>query len=345
MVIETNITRMFGIKHPIFGAAMGPYYTKDIALNISEAGGLGTIGQHAATKGKRAVKYMEECMEYVVEHTTNPFGFNIRTSRREPEATLMARKIPKFIMENPKLREQVVYALTSAGSARTLPESKSFQKLRESSNIKHFHVAPALWLADKCLASGVDGLVCTGYEGGGHQSYEKVSELVLLQQVRQKYPDVPVIGCGGYASGEGLAFALAMGAGAIAMGSRFICSKESDYPEHYRELIVPAKAGDTIVATGSYGPIRLWKNKYSLHHGLVATKEEKMSLEKNLTMENLLEEVKAYISIYDGEIENAAYLLGQSAGLISRIDSIKDIVETIIKDAEKCLKNAYATIK
>ena len=345
MVIETNITKMFGIKHPIFGAAMGPYYTKDIALGISEAGGLGTIGEHIRTKGKSAVKYMQECMEYVAEHTSNPFGFNIRTSRMEPETARMAREIPKFIMENPKLREQVLYALTSAGSARTLPKSKSFQKLRESSNIKHFHVAPALWLADKCVASGVDGLVCTGFEGGGHQSYEKVSELVLLQQVRQKYPDVPVIGCGGYATGEGLAFALAMGAGAIAMGSRFICSKESDYPDHYKELIVPSTAGDTIVVTGTFGPIRLWKNKYSLHHGLVATKEEKMELEKNYTMEKAIEDGRAYLSIYDGEIENAAYLLGQSAGLVHSIDHIKDIVEKIVNDGEKCLKNAYATIK
>jgi enoyl-[acyl-carrier protein] reductase II len=136
-----------------------------------------------------------------------------------------------------------------------------------------------------------------------------------------------------------------MGAGAIAMGSRFICSKESDYPQHYRELIVPATAGDTVVVTGTFGPIRLWKNKYSLTHGLVTTKEEKMALEKATTMEIAMKEGRAYLAIYKGEMENAAYLLGQSAGLISRIDNIKDIVETIIKDAEKCLKNAYATIK
>lgn len=345
MVIETNITKMFGIKHPIFGAAMGPYYTKDIALGVTEAGGIGTIGEHIRTKGKSAVKYMKECMEYVAEHTDKPFGFNIRTSRMEPETARMAREIPKFIMEKPKLKEQVVYALTSAGSARTLPESKNFQKLREVSNIKHFHVAPALWLADKCIASGVDGLVCTGYEGGGHQSYEKISELVLLQQVRQKHPNIPIIGCGGYATGEGLAFALAMGAGAIAMGSRFICSKESDYPDHYKDLIVPAIAGDTTVVTGTFGPIRLWKNKYSLTHGLVGTKEEKMALEKATTMEQAMKEGRAYLAIYDGEMENAAYLLGQSAGLIHKIEHIKDIVEKIVKDAEKCLKNAYATIK
>ena len=72
---------------------------------------------------------------------------------------------------------------------------------------------------------------------------------------------------------------------------------------------------------------------------------EYKELEEDRTMEKALEEVRAYLSIYDGEIENAAYLLGQSAGLINKIESIKDIIETIVKDAEKCLKNAYATIK
>ena len=346
MVIETNITKMFGIKHPIFGAAMGPYYTKDIALGISEAGGLGTIGEHIRTKGKSAVKYMQECMEYVAEHTSNPFGFNIRTSRMEPETARMAREIPKFIMENPKLREQVLYALTSAGSARTLPKSKSFQKLKQSgSNIKHFHVAPALWLADKSVASNVDGLVCTGSEGGGHQSYEEISTLVLLQQVTEKYPDVPLIACGGFATGQGLAAALSMGAGAIVMGSRFIASKECEFPKVYKEIIPPANAEDTVTVSGMLGPIRLWKNEYSLHHGLVGSKEEKMAQEKQLTMEDVLRDSRAYRLVYEGNTTDGAVLLGQSIGVINDIKPIKEIIGTTIEDAEKYLKKATAYIK
>ncbi|MHA2474888.1 MAG: hypothetical protein ACXAES_16820, partial [Promethearchaeota archaeon] len=114
-----------------------------------------------------------------------------RTSRREINAPQLVTEIPKFIMENQRVKEQCVYAITSAGSSKTLPASKDYQKLKESgSQIKHFHVAPALWLADKCVASGVDGMVVTGGEGGGHQSFEKVSTLVLLQQVMHKHPDI-----------------------------------------------------------------------------------------------------------------------------------------------------------
>ena len=350
MVLETNITKMFGIKHPIITAPMGPFYTTELTIAVSEAGGLGVLSHSALISdymsGKNPVNIMKENMLKVVEHTDKPFGFNIRTSRREVDAAQFVKDIPEFIMSNPRLKEQCVYAITSAGSSKTLPQSKSFQKLKESgSNIKHFHVAPALWLADKCIASNVDGLVVTRGEGGGHQSFEKVSTLILLQQVLQKYPDFPVIACGGFATGEGLAAALAMGAGAVAMGSRFIASKESEFNEEYKGIIPPAKAQDTVLVTGALGPIRLWKNEYSLHHGLVADKEAKMAEEATMTQEDIITEGKAYEAAYKGDINSGAVLVGQSIGVIKSLESVNNIVEDIVQDAEKRLKSAYSLIK
>ncbi|MFX1308400.1 MAG: NAD(P)H-dependent flavin oxidoreductase [Promethearchaeota archaeon] len=350
MVLETNITKMFGVKHPIIAAPMGPFYTTKLTIAVSEAGGLGVLSHSELLsdfmKGKNPIDIMKENMLKVIEHTDKPFGFNIRTSRRETHVPQLVKDIPEFIMSNPKLKEQCVYAITSAGSSKTLPQSKSFQKLKQSgSNIKHFHVAPALWLADKCVASGVDGMVITGGEGGGHQSFEKVSTLVLLQQVKEKYPDFPIIACGGFATGEGLAAALVLGAGAIAMGSRFIASKESEFHETYKAVVPPAKAQDTVLVTGALGPIRLWKNEYSLHHGLVANKEEKMAEEAVMTQEDIIAEGKAYEAAYTGDINSGAVLLGQSIGIIKSLESVKKIVEDIVQDAERRLKNAYNFIK
>jgi NAD(P)H-dependent flavin oxidoreductase YrpB (nitropropane dioxygenase family) len=355
MVIETNITKMLGIKHPIIAAPMGPFYTTKLTVAVSEAGGLGVVS-HASdferdTKEnlrdtESTLKVMKRSMEYVVEHTDKPFGFNIRTSRVQIDAPLLCREIPKFIMENPKVKEQCVYAITSAGSSKMLPETKSFQKLKESgSNIKHFHVAPALWLADKCVASGVDGLVITGTEGGGHQSYEEVSTLVLLQQVLQKHPNIPVVACGGFATGESLAAALTMGAGAVAMGSRFIASVESEFHQTYKDIIPTAEAQDTILATGVFGPIRLWKNKYALSHPVVSSKEEKIAKEKKTTIEEFIKESHAYRLIYEGNIEDGAVLLGQSIGIINIIEKVPDLIDRLIKEAEKCLKNAATLVK
>ena len=343
MVINTEITKMFGIKYPIFGAPMGPFYTKELAVAISEAGGMGMLS-HTNMYGKSSIDQMKEDMEYVIEHTDKPFGFNIRTGRMQVDGKMLCNKIPRFILKNPKIREQCLYALTSAGSSKLI-KTKSWAALKESgSNIKHFHVAPALWLADKCVASNVDGMVITGGEGGGHQSYEKVSTLVLLQQVKQKHPDVPVIACGGFATGEGLAAALTMGAGAIAMGSRFIASKESEFHAKYKEIVPPARAQDTVMVTGFLGPIRLWKNNYSLHHGLVASKEEKMAEEQSMSLEKLLEEGKYYEMIYDGNIADGAVLLGQSIGVINSIESVSDIIESIVSGAEKCIKKAASIV-
>lgn len=350
MVIETKITEMLGIKNPIVAAPMGPFYTTDLAIAVSEAGGCGVISHTALVSeilaGRSAVEIMKQDMLKVVEHTDKPFGFNIRTSRNEREAVSLCKRIPEFIMKNPKLKEQCVYAITSAGSSKTLPGTKSFKKLKESgSQIKHFHVAPALWLADKCVASGVDGMVVTGGEGGGHQSYEKISSLVVLQQVTQKYPDYPIIACGGFATGQGLAAALTLGAGAIAMGSRFIASKESEFHETYKNIVPPANAQDTILVTGALGPIRLWKNNYALHHGLVASKEEKMAEEKGVTIEELIEDGKKYELAYRGNITDGAVLLGQSIGIMNSIENVSDIVNTIVSDAEKRLKSAATLVK
>ncbi|MFX1337900.1 MAG: NAD(P)H-dependent flavin oxidoreductase [Promethearchaeota archaeon] len=349
MVIETKITKMLGIKHPIVAAPMGPFYTTDLAIAVSEAGGCGVISHTALVSeilaGRSAVEIMKRDMLKVVEHTDKPFGFNIRTSRNEREAPALCKRIPEFIMSNPKLKEQCVYAITSAGSSKSIYTSK-FRKLRESgSQIKHFHVAPALWLADKCVATGVDGMVITGGEGGGHQSYEKVSTLVLLQQVTQKYPDFPIIACGGFATGQGLAAALTMGAGAIAMGSRFIASKESEFHETYKNVVPPAHAQDTVLVTGALGPIRLWKNEYSLHHGLVANKEEKMAEEQGVSVEELIEDGKKYELAYQGNIKDGAVLLGQSIGIMNSIESVSDIINSIVSDAEKRLKNGASLVK
>ncbi|MFX1314060.1 MAG: NAD(P)H-dependent flavin oxidoreductase [Promethearchaeota archaeon] len=344
MVLKTKITEMLGIKHPIIAAPMGPFYTKELAVAVSEAGGLGVLS-HTNLFGKSSLEEMKNDMEYVIEHTDKPFGFNIRTSRLQLDAAGLCRAIPNFIMDNTKLKEQCVYAITSAGSSKTLPRSKSYQKLKESgSNIKHFHVAPALWLAEKCIDSGVDGLVVTGWEGGGHQSYEKISSLVVLQQVIRKYPNAPVVACGGFASGESLASALALGAGAIAMGSRFIASTESEFHEKYKSIVPPAKASDTIWVTGVLGPIRLWKNNYSLHHGIVTSKDEKMALEAQITPQMAMEDQKHYEMTYNGDIEDGAVLLGQSIGIINSIDSVQDIINEIVKDAERRLKKANSYI-
>ena len=343
-MIETNITKMFGIKHPIFSAPMGPFFTRELALAVTEAGGLGVLS-NVNIIGTDPVKEHKASIEYMIEHTDKPFGLNILTSRNNPGVKQMARVLPKIVKSNVRMRDQCKYWLTSAGSSKFLPRSKYFVDLRENSEIKHFHVAPAVWLAQKCIDAGVDGIVVTGTEGGGHQSYERVSTLVLLQQMNKQFPDLPKIACGGFATGESLAAALSLGAGAIAMGSRFIASKQSEFHENYKALIPPGTPQDTGLFTGSFGPIRLYKNEYALSHPAPSSKEEMMAYEQSIPEEQRVKDLNSYDRVYDGDVTTAAVLLGQSIGIIDSIDDVHDIIKKIMNDAISAIKNNHSMLR
>ncbi len=343
-MIETNITKMFGIKHPIFSAPMGPFFTRELALAVTEAGGLGVLS-NVNIIGTDPVKEHKASIEYMIEHTDKPFGLNILTSRNNPGVKQMARVLPKIVKSNVRMRDQCKYWLTSAGSSKFLPRSKYFVDLRENSEIKHFHVAPAVWLAQKCIDAGVDGIVVTGTEGGGHQSYERVSTLVLLQQMNKQFPDLPKIACGGFATGESLAAALSLGAGAIAMGSRFIASKQSEFHENYKALIPPGTPQDTGLFTGSFGPIRLYKNEYALSHPAPSSKEEMMAYEQSIPEEQRVKDLNSYDRVYDGDVTTAAVLLGQSIGIIDSIDDVHDIIKKIMNDAVSAIKNNHSMLR
>lgn len=339
-MIKTRLTEAFGIKYPIFVAPMGPFYTTELSIAVSEAGGLGVLS-HATLRNKNSVTDMKEQIDHVLESTNKPFGLNVRTARVQTDHKVIIRMICKWIKSNPKLREQLVYILTSAGGPRWASEWLK----KYAPNIKHFHVSPALWLVDKSFGANCDGVVATGGEGGGHQSYEQISSIVLLQQVAKKYPNKYLVACGGFASPQGLAAAMALGADAVAMGTRFIASKESEFHPNYKDLIPPASARDTVLTSGGFGPIRLLKNKYALDHGKILSKEDKIEQEQGYSLEGFLDDLYKYEIVYTkGDVENGAIPVGQSIGLIDEVLSVGDILSGFTKKAEELLKKAVSNI-
>jgi NAD(P)H-dependent flavin oxidoreductase YrpB (nitropropane dioxygenase family) len=341
LLIKTRITEKFGIKYPIISAPMGPFYTTELTIAVSEAGGLGVLS-HATLLGKNSILDFKEQIDNVIEHTDKPFGFNIRVARLQTDHKVLLRKIGQWRNENPKIREQMIYGLTSAGGPRTA--SKKWKK--SCPDMHHFHVAPAMWLVDKVVDSGCDGVVATGTEGGGHQSYEGVTTLVLVQEVIQKYPDFLTIACGGIADPNGIAAALAMGADAVAMGTRFIASSESEFHPNYKSLIPQATDKDTMITTGGFGPIRLFKNKYCLEHGKTLSKEEKLAQENEIPdIDSYFEDLHKYEIVYlDGDVDEGAVPVGQSCGLINSINDVDDIVSGFTKKAENLLKKIGSNI-
>jgi NAD(P)H-dependent flavin oxidoreductase YrpB (nitropropane dioxygenase family) len=92
------------------------------------------------------------------------------------------------------------------------------------------------------------------------------------------------------------------------------------------------------------GPIRLWKNEYSLKHDYVG-KSEKMAKERKMTIEDMIEEGSHYANITERNIHDKALLLGQSAGLVKSIDSVKDIIESVVSEAEKRLTKSSTYVQ
>ena len=338
-MIRTKLTELFEIKYPIIQAPMGPYFTRELCVAVSEAGGLGTISHTNLIKGN-SIKNMKEDIEYVIEHTDKPFGFNIRVARMQPDAMPLIRAVAKLIDHNSKVREQCVCGITSAGSPKKATEI--WQK--RIPYLNHFHVAPTIELARKVVDEGCDGLIATGAEGGGHQSYEQVTTIILLQHVRREFPEIPLIASGGFATAEGIAMALGGGADAVAMGTRFIATKQCEFHENFKALIYPATSKDTMLATGVFGPVRVLKNKFALSQEKLLTKEEKIFQETAFSMQELEKEIEVHELVYRGDVENGAILVGQSVGLIDSEGDVGDIISIFSNKAEEILRKSVSRI-
>ncbi len=357
--MKTRITEMFGIKYPILSAGMGPFSTVKLATAVSNAGGLGLLSHWGGRmrvdpetfqlveepkKGKQieSWKKLEMDINYIMENGKGPFGCNIRVARVQLDSPKCLETILKMRNENDDVKERLKLVVTSAGNP--VPASKQLKK--EAPDLFHFHVSPSLRLVQNTFKAGCDGVVAVGYEGGGHQSYERVNTLVLIPEVRKHYPDKPIIAGGGFFDGQGFAAALAMGADAIQMGSRFIATKDCEFHPNYKQAVIGGKDEDTQVCQGAFGPIRLLRNKYTETHGEIMSREEKMKQEKEkglldpkqLFIQQFTEEAKAYALVYMGDTENGAVLLGQSIGGVNEIPTVKELIEKMVSDAEKRIK-------
>ncbi|MHA1884955.1 MAG: NAD(P)H-dependent flavin oxidoreductase [Promethearchaeota archaeon] len=148
---------------------------------------------------------------------------------------------------------------------------------------------------------------------------------------------------GGYATGEGLASAISMGVGAIAMGTRFISSEECEFHDNYKNVVINSKSSDTELITGVFGPARVLKNRITEKHKLVESKQEKQ--EGETSMLKVEQELAELEKTYEGKIDEGVAFLGQSVELINSVECVSDIINSIVIDAERCLTTAFNSIK
>jgi len=285
-----------GARYPIVQAPMGWIARSQLALAVSRAGGLGVI---ETSSGET-----EDCKREieVMRASGLPFGVNLPIRFLKDDAML------RFVCES-----GVRWVSTSAGSP-----AKFIAPLK-SAGIAVYHAVPTLELAQKCVDAGVDGLVVEGAEGGGFKNPEEVSTLVLLQAIREKV-DVPLIAAGGICDGRGMAAAFALGAEAIQMGTRFVSAAESPVHANYKKAIVDASATGTLVLNQKSTPcIRALKSQsmFAVHQsGLLPP-----------------DAFKGIRQVYfEGDMEAAPALAGQSAGLIHEVKSAQRIIDDTVAE-------------
>ena len=301
-----KITELFSIQYPIVQGGMVWVSGWKLASAVSNAGGLGLIGA-----GSMYPDVLREHIQKCKKATGKPFGVNI------PMLYPQVDELMDIIVE-----EDVKIVFTSAGNPKTWT---SFLKEK---GITVVHVVSSVKFAIKAEASGVDAIVCEGFEAGGHNGREETTTFTLIPMVKESI-SIPVIAAGGIGNGRGMLAAIVLGADGVQIGSRFAASKESSAHENFKQKIIDVKDGDTHLTLKELAPVRLIKNKFY---------QEIQELYKNNPtkeeLTGLLGRARAKKGIFEGDLDNGELEIGQIAGIINEISSSKEILEEIISDFE-----------
>jgi len=338
--IRSPLCDMIGIKYPIIQAGMGPFDTTRLAVAVSEAGALGTVSSptHVMVGGpKELSKNMREHIRWVADHTDKVFAANTSISEIPDIAHLFTSIIDGVIEEREKdarLKKQLRVYITSGGNPSQVAE-----RIRKAGLI-HFHVVGSVRHAKKVEEAGLDGVIASGYEMGGHthRADRPVHTFVLLPSVA-KAVKIPVIASGGICDGMGLAAAFALGAEGIQMGTRFIATKENHWHENYKKSIVAAGEWSDTVCPGILGPCRV------LHTGAVETitrwyREGRPGEEIRIEENDLMR-----LAERDGDMEMGMALAGQVMSRIDDILSVKEVIDSTVEEALRVTRELQEKIQ
>lgn len=307
-MFNTRITEILDIEYPIIQGGMAWVATHDLAAAVSEAGGLGIIAAGAAPG-----EFVREEIRKIREKTDKPFGVNIMLM------SPFAEDIVDIVCD-----EKVPVVTTGAGNP-----GKYIERFK-SNGIKVIPVVPTVSLAQRMESYGVDAVIVEGTEAGGHIG--ELTTMTLIPQVADSI-NIPVIAAGGIGDSRGLVAAFALGAEAVQVGTRFVCSTEADVHPRYKEEIVKAKDRDAIVTGRSTGhPVRTLRNKFT---------REYLNVEKSGAEIEVLEAMgtgRLRIAVKDGDVENGSVMAGQIAGLICDIKPCKEIIQELFGESKKVLE-------
>lgn len=314
--MKNKITELFHIKYPLVQGGMVWVSGHKLASAVSNSGGLGLIGA-----GSMYPHILEEHIVKCKQETDKPFGVNIPLFYPDLEAII------KIIVE-----QDVKIVFTSAGNP------KIHTKFFKEKGIKVAHVVSSVKFALKAQEAGVDAIVAEGFEAGGHNGKEETTTFTLIPLVKKEIK-IPLLAAGGIATGRGMLAARVLGADGVQIGSRFVASKESSAHQLFKNEILKAKDGDTMLTLKELIPARLLKNKF--FYDIQNLYNKGASAEE---LKKLLGRARAKKGMFLGDIEEGELEIGQVSGLIDDIKPVKEIIKDIITEYNMAL-NEFSALK
>lgn len=276
----------------------------ELAAAVSNAGGLGLIGS-----GSMYPDVLRENIQKCKTATSKPFGVNV---------PLLYPDIDKHIAVI--IEEGVKIVFTSAGNPKTWTE------VLHKAGITVVHVVSNVKFARKCEEAGVDAIVAEGFEAGGHNGREETTTLCLIPAVRDAV-QLPLIAAGGIGNGRQMLAAMALGAEAVQVGSRFVASVESSAHPNFKQSVINTNEGDTALTLKQLTPVRLIKNKF--YNEVKAAEDRGATVEE---LKTLLGRARAKKGMHEGDLDEGELEIGQVSASLNDILPAATIVEKMLQE-------------
>jgi nitronate monooxygenase len=328
-MIRTRLCSALGINHPIISAPMGPDLSgPELVAAVSNAGGLGILQAQLASP-----PIFRQQIQRVRELTDKPFGVNLIL--HFPSDELMA-----ICFE-----ERVPVLTLFWGDPTPYVESA------HAAGVKLFHQTGSVADAERSAQAGVDAIIAQGAEAGGHVAGE-VSTVALVPRIVDAVSPTPVIAAGGIADGRGLVAALALGAEAAVIGTRFLATNEARAHPHYKQRLLKATEADTVRTTlFGYGwpnaPHRALRTKFVEEWlGNEARGQESRPDEPVIGKTKIFGQEMPLLRFMGfppnidvtGDIESMGLLAGQGVGLVQEIRPAGEVVREIVAQADRIIE-------
>ena len=305
--MRTNrVTELFGIRYPVIQAGMIWVSGYRLASAVSEAGGLGLIGS-----GSMKPDLLREHIRKALAATTAPVGVNIPLLRGDAEDLVRAT-----------IEEGIRIVFTSAGHP-----GKWLPMLKDAGCVVA-HVVPSLKHAKKVQDVGCDAVVAEGFEAGGHNGIEETTTFCLIPQVAAAV-EIPVIAAGGIATGAQAFAAMALGAEGVQIGTRFAATAESAGHAAFKQLIVEAGDGGTVLTLKKVAPVRLIRTSFALR----ALEAEALGADRDAQLE-LLGRKREMLGMFEGNLEEGEFEAGQSSALVGDVLPAAEVLRRLLSEFE-----------